>query len=102
MAVLSARIRETVVNSMNFSFAQIFHLVDSAIVRAQIQKESYGFGTFVANRIAEIQSKTDKSEWFWVPSDVNPADLTTRVTSAGMITEESTWQRGTRVPLHAH
>ena len=93
-AVLSARIRETVVNSMNFSFTQIFHLVDSAIVRAQIQKESYGFGTFVANRIAEIQSKTDKSEWFLVPSDVNPADLTTRVTSTGMITEESTWQRG--------
>ena len=30
-------------NSMNFSFTQIFHLVDSAIVRAQIQKESYGF-----------------------------------------------------------
>jgi hypothetical protein len=55
--------------------------VDSTIVRAQIQRESYGFGTFVATRIAEIQNKTESSEWWWVPTDKNAADLTTRITS---------------------
>ncbi|XP_047497830.1 uncharacterized protein LOC125044912 [Penaeus chinensis] len=39
------------------------HITDSAIVRAQIQKESYGFGTFVATRVAEVQSKSNLNEW---------------------------------------
>ena len=51
-AVLSARLREKIVNCLRFSFEKIIHLVDSAIVRAQIQKESNGFGTFLANRVA--------------------------------------------------
>ncbi|XP_068245285.1 uncharacterized protein [Palaemon carinicauda] len=51
---------------------------NSSIVRAQIQKESYGFGTFVATRIAEAQSKSDPNEWWWIASGLNPADLLTR------------------------
>ena len=43
-----------------------------------IPKESYGFNTFVANRIGEIQEKTDKKEWMWVPGKLNIADWTTR------------------------
>ena len=38
-AVLSARLREKIVNCLGFSFEKIIHLVDSAIVRAQIPKE---------------------------------------------------------------
>lgn len=61
-AVIGARLRETIVKEMSYSFARVFHVTDSAIVRAQIQKESYGFGTFTATRVAEIQSKTDSNE----------------------------------------
>lgn len=49
-AVLSARLRKKIMNGSGFSFEKVIHLVDSAIVRAQSQKESYGFGTFVANK----------------------------------------------------
>lgn len=63
-AVLSARLREKIVNGLRFPFEKVIHLVDSAIVRAQTQKESYGFGTFVANKVAEIQSKTCKTDWY--------------------------------------
>ena len=63
-AVIGARLRKTIVESVNFSFDRIFHLVDSSIVRAQIQKDSYGFATFVATRIGEIQSLTEPSEWW--------------------------------------
>jgi hypothetical protein len=68
--------------------------VDSTIVRAQIQRESYGFGTFVATRIAEIQNKTEPSEWWWVPTDKNAADLTTRITSHRDLEMNSIWQNG--------
>ena len=64
------------------------------IVKAQIQKESYGFGTFTATRVAEIQSKTKPEEWWWVPGDLNPADLTTRSTPPHELDIDSTWQNG--------
>ena len=93
-ALIGSRLRMTIADNMDFSFSRIFHLVDSSIVRAQIQKESYGFATFVATRIGEIQSLTDPAEWWWIPTDENPADLVTRVTPAENLSVESTWQKG--------
>ncbi|XP_068222095.1 uncharacterized protein [Palaemon carinicauda] len=66
-------------------------IVNSAIVRAQIQKESYGFGTFTAPKIAEVQSKTDVGEWSWVSGDNNPADLTTKPAKPIDLGQESIW-----------
>ena len=63
-AVLSSRLRTVIEQELDFDFDFVIHIVDSAIVRAQIQKESYGFGTFVATRVAEIQSMTDPNEWW--------------------------------------
>ena len=68
-AVLAARLREIIENEMDYKFCRVIHIVDSTIVRAQIQQESYGFGTFAATRIAEIQNKTEPSEWWWIPTD---------------------------------
>ena len=39
-AVLAARLRETIVKECNWEFERIIHVVDSDIVRSQIQKES--------------------------------------------------------------
>ncbi|XP_068223879.1 uncharacterized protein [Palaemon carinicauda] len=93
-ALVAARMRETIVKEMNFEFESVMHIVDSAIVRAQIQKESYGFGTFTATKIAEIQSKTDVGEWSWVSGDNNPADLTTKPAKPIDLGQESMWQMG--------
>lgn len=47
---------------MDFRFDRIINIVDSTIVRTQIQREIYGFGTFAPTRITEIQSKTEPSD----------------------------------------
>ena len=57
-AVLSKRLRMFIQEEMRISFEQIFHIVDSEIVKAMISKSSYGFNTFAANRIGEIQEGT--------------------------------------------
>ena len=93
-ALLGCRLRETITREMKIPFKAIFHIVDSAIVRAQIQKESYGFGTFVATKIAEIQDKTDPREWWWVATADNPADMVSRPTSPTQIGPTSVWQCG--------
>ena len=43
-----------------------YHIVDSQIVHGMIQKESYGFNTFAATRVGEIQQNTSPKEWFWM------------------------------------
>lgn len=93
-AVLACRLREVIVKEFNWTFDYVVHIVDSAIVRAQVQKESYGFNTFVAIRVAEIQTKSSPDEWWWVKSGDNPADLTTRPTSPTYLGKGSIWQNG--------
>ncbi|XP_068203032.1 uncharacterized protein [Palaemon carinicauda] len=61
-ALIAARMRELIVKEFSWEFESVYHIVDSTIVRSQIQKESHGFNTFVAVRIAEIQIKTDSRE----------------------------------------
>ena len=70
------------------------HIVDSMIARYQIQKESYGFQTFVARMVAEIQSKSESSDEVWVAGDQNVADMTTCVSKPGELGSTSKWQQG--------
>ena len=49
-----------------FKFEKEYFIVDFQIVRAMIQKDSYGFNTFVAVRIGEIQENTNPNDWYWV------------------------------------
>lgn len=93
-AVLASRLRRKLVTEMSFRFSKIVHIIDSMFVRAQIQRESCGFGTFVATRVAEIQSITDPTEWWWAQGDHNPADMTTRVAPASALGADSKWQKG--------
>ena len=72
----------------------MFHIVDSVTVWAQIQTESYGFGTFVATKIAEIQNKSDPNEWWWVATGENPADMVTRPTIPSQVGPNAVWQCG--------
>ncbi|XP_033117656.1 uncharacterized protein LOC117117465, partial [Anneissia japonica] len=50
-AVLSKRLAKTIMEETNICFQRVFYIVDSMIVRAMIQKQSYGFKTFAATRI---------------------------------------------------
>ena len=93
-AVLGKRLRTFIEENSRLEFESIYHIVDSEIVQAMIPKESYGFNTFVANRIGEIQEKTDKKEWMWVPGKLNIADWTTRGKSPAEMDLDSEWQRG--------
>ena len=93
-ALLSARIRQFIEKEVNIEFSAIYHIVDSEIVRAMIQKESYGFNTFVATRVGEIQNLTSKEDWYWVESNDNVSDIITRGANPEEIGQGSIWQDG--------
>ena len=72
----------------------VYHIVDSEVVKAMINKESYGFSTFAANRIGEIQQSTQPNERYWIKGSLNIADWLTRGKSPADINEGSIWQQG--------
>ena len=59
-----------------------------------IQKESYGFNTFAAVRVGEIQEGTNTNDWYWTESEFNIADLLTRGSKPNDIGMNSKWQKG--------
>ena len=93
-AVLSARLAKTVTEEMYMKFQKIFYIVDSEIVRAMIQKQSYGFKTFAATRIGEIQQSSEPQDWWWVSGEMNVADVISRGAGPNILMERGVWQEG--------
>ena len=77
-AVLNKRLKTFIEKESRYKFTKFYHIVDSQIVYGMVQKESYGFNTFAATRIGEIQQGTNKDDWYWVESKNNIADWITR------------------------
>ena len=92
--MLGTRLAQSIERETRFEIKKKYFIVDSEIVRSMIQKQSYGFNTFVAVRIGEIQEFTDPKEWFWIESKLNIADWITRGKEAHDINFGSIWQEG--------
>ena len=93
-AVLNKRIEVFIEKEARYEFTESYHIVDSQIVQAMIQKESYGFNTFAGTRIGEIQQGTNPKDWYWIKSDLNIADYLTRGKTPKEIRAGSSWQKG--------
>ena len=93
-AVLNKRLKEFIEKESRLQFQRVYHIVDSQIVQAMIQKESYGYNTFAGTRVGEIQEGTEPKDWYWIESDLNVADYLTRGKSPSEIDENSVWQQG--------
>lgn len=68
-----------------------------SIVRQSLEpfrKDSYGYQTFFANQIGEIQKTGSVDSWRWVEGKQNIADLITRGASPEELAEGSVWQEG--------
>ena len=94
-AVLNSRLYAFIKEEMESTvFTKVYHIVDSEIVKAMINKESYGFNTFAANRNRKIHKNTAKENWYWIERELNVADITTRGYRASELHSDSIWQNG--------
>ena len=93
-AVIAKRLYVFIKEQCRFKFAKVIFVIDSKIVQAMIQKDSYGFKTYASVRIGEIQSATEKESWAWTESSENIADWTTRMRSPNELDQDSEWQKG--------
>ena len=79
---------------MRLKFGKIYFLTDSQVVLAMLQKVSYGFQTFSAVRIGEIQQSTQINDWYWIDSKHNIADWLSRGKSTRDLKSIGEWQNG--------
>ncbi|XP_043259316.1 uncharacterized protein LOC122401314 [Colletes gigas] len=93
-AQLLARLVDTVSRSLNLKYSKIQLWSDSTIVLHWIQTSPHCLKTFVANRVAEIQSLTNVSNWFHVSTEDNPADYISRGQTPSEFIKNTHWQHG--------
>ncbi|XP_060757417.1 methyltransferase-like protein 23 isoform X2 [Neoarius graeffei] len=88
-AVFAARLKNYFQKHCRIEVKRWYHLVDSQTILGAIQRESYGYQTFYANRVGEIQSSTDIRDWWWIPGAENIADIITRGASPDDLIKKS-------------
>lgn len=93
-AVCAARLRKYIEKHSHIEIERWLHLLDSQTVVGAIQRDSYGYQSFFANRVGEIQKSTSVEDWWWIPGGLNSADIITRGAAPEDLQEDSMWQNG--------
>ena len=78
IAVINARLRKFVAEYLTLKVDRVVCWTDSMVTFQWITGSSSQWKTFVANRVAEIQSTWDPQHWKHCSGEDNPADLLTR------------------------
>lgn len=91
-AVFPARLRRYIEKHSQMQVERWLHLLNSQTMLGAIQRVSYGYQTFFANRVGEIQKSTSVEDWKWIPGDQNIADLITRGATPEELNEDSVLQ----------
>ncbi|KAF8778532.1 hypothetical protein HNY73_015246 [Argiope bruennichi] len=94
-ALLAARLAKEVSRVLSEKIPATNHFwTDSTIALSWIQGSSSRWKVFVANRVKEIQSLTNKDMWHHCPGKDNPSDLLTRGISADSLLNCEKWWNG--------
>ena len=93
-AVLAVRLNALVKGELKFDVCQSYFWIDSTAVLLSILNRSKRFPIFVANRLAIIEQSSDPSEWYFLPSKSNAADLPSRGLMDKPIDCLNSWLKG--------
>lgn len=86
-ALLSVKLSNLIQVELPVSFQKILFWTDSTAVLKYVRNETKRFHTFVANRVSKIRLASDPSQWRYVSSAENPADVASRGCSADQLNQ---------------
>ena len=92
-AVLAVEITDMILNERVVQPDRIIYHSDSKVVLGYIANETRRFYVYVANRVERIRKSSSPSQWRYVSTQHNPADIATRPGKAKDL-ESSTWLCG--------
>jgi len=93
-AVIYLRLLKFVAESLCLKLDRVLCWTDSMVTLQWIRGSSSQWKTFVANRVAEIQSTWDPQHWKHCREEDNPADLIIRGLPLKVLAENSLWWNG--------
>lgn len=89
LAVEAVKVKKEI----DMEISRVVYYTDSKVVLGYITNESKRFYVYVANRVQLIRSLSTPTQWRYVESENNPADLATRGVKANKLMESS-WLSG--------
>lgn len=92
-ALVSTRVSGQLKKELHLDNATNTYWTDSKVVLGYVNNESRRFHIFVANRVQEIHERTTPSQWRYVNTSSNPADLASRGINASDLSN-SAWING--------
>ena len=92
--VVATELDQHIKHHLEVPIKETFFWTDSTIVLQYINNRDRRFQTFVANRIARIHERSDRSQWKYVDTASNPADDISRGMSAKEILASQRWISG--------
>jgi len=93
-AVLAVRLAVTITEELKLPFNCVTFWTDSQTALQWIRSSTHKFQAFVAHRVGEILSTSERSQWRHVPGILNPADDGSRGLYADALTSEHRWFTG--------
>ncbi|XP_058456564.1 uncharacterized protein LOC131433962 [Malaya genurostris] len=101
-AVLAARLSVAIKNNHSVQVKRLVFHIDSATVLSWISSDHRKYKQFVAYRIGEILSLTSPTDWCWVASKDNIADVITKWGKTGPpLQTDGVWVRGPAILYQA-
>lgn len=93
-AVLAVKMSSLLTRELKYSELENIFYTDSKVVLGYVANESRRFHVFVANRVQQIRDVTVVNQWRHVPTNCNPADMTSRGMSADQLAACDLWWNG--------
>ncbi|XP_076764827.1 uncharacterized protein LOC143431770 [Xylocopa sonorina] len=93
-ALLLTSLLTTTKEALHIKIYRTVMWTDSMIVLHWIRASPHLLKTFVANRVSEIQSRTDTADWRHISTSENSADLISRGQQPREFIQPSSWQFG--------
>ncbi|CAI6360799.1 unnamed protein product [Macrosiphum euphorbiae] len=90
-ALLLSRLIDVIIPALRLNISRRYLWTDSTVTLAWIAAESSKWKTFVANRVGEIHTLTDRAEWGHVTSNDNPADVLSRGCTPSELKYNTQW-----------
>lgn len=90
-AVLGVRLKAAILRAHRYEINRIMFWTDSTTVIQWIRSDHRRYKQFVALRIGEILESSDMSDWRWISTKQNVADIATKFKSNHVMQSTSSW-----------
>ena len=98
-ALIAPCLRVKIGNELKIPVRETSMWADSEVVLHYLNYEDQNFGVYIAHRVNEILKNTNKTEWYYVSTNSNVANSTTRYQDFRQLLSNIVWFQGPKFLL---